>query len=76
MFERIARSIAQIRSALTEWNRVAGKARVRDKATKRYYVEGDVAPDSLINRPPGSGPIGAMVAIDPETKRITKIFFP
>jgi hypothetical protein len=43
---------------------------------KRYYREGDVAPDSLLNRPPGSGPIGAMIAVDPETKIITKIFFP
>ena len=49
---------------------------IRDPATGRRFYEGDVAPDSLLNRPPGSPPIGAMVSIDPDTGRINKIFFP
>jgi hypothetical protein len=48
----------------------------RDKKPKRYYFEGDVAPDSLLNRDPNGPGIGAMIAVDPETKIITKIFFP
>lgn len=48
----------------------------RDFKAKRYYYEGDVAPDSLLNRKPGDPPIGAMIAVDPETKIITKIFIP
>lgn len=36
---------------------------------------GDVAPDSLLNREPGTN-IGAFVSIDPDTKIITAIFIP
>jgi hypothetical protein len=49
---------------------------LRDPGTKRLYYEGDIAPESLINRPPGSPPIGAMVSVDPATGRINKIFIP
>lgn len=42
---------------------------------KRYYHIGDIAPDSLLNREPGTN-IGAFVSVDPETRRITNIFAP
>lgn len=40
---------------------------------KRYYGVGDLAPDSLMNRPDDAGPIGAFISVDPETRRITAI---
>lgn len=46
-----------------------------DPKTQRHFYEGGVAPDSLLNRKPGDPPLGAMIAVDPETKIITKIFF-
>lgn len=48
----------------------------RKPETKRHYRVGDIAPDSLLNRKPGDPPIGAMVSVDPDTKRITAIFAP
>lgn len=42
---------------------------------KRYYGVGDVAPDSLLNREPGTN-IGAFIRIEPETKIIKEIFIP
>ena len=72
----ISTRLDAIRAAWREHQRIRGRSRLHDKATKRYYVEGDIAPDSLLNRPPGSGPIGAMISIDPETTRIIKIFHP
>ncbi len=36
---------------------------------------GDVAPDSLLNREPGTN-IGAFISIDPDTKIIKEIFIP
>lgn len=61
---------------LRAWVRSFRHSSLYEPKTKRYYYEGDVAPDSLLNRDPNGPGIGAMVAIDPETKIITKIFFP
>jgi hypothetical protein len=43
---------------------------------KRYYRVGDLAPDSLLNHKAGDGNLGAMISVDPLTKRITAIFIP
>lgn len=48
----------------------------RKPRTKRYYRVGDIAPDSLLNHKEGDGNLGAMISIDPKTKRITAIFTP
>ena len=48
----------------------------RKPKAKRHYRVGDLAPDSLLNHKAGDGNLGAMISIDPETKRITAIFIP
>lgn len=42
----------------------------------RYYRVGDIAPDSLMNRAPGSPNIGAFVSVNPTSRRIEAIFVP
>jgi len=46
------------------------------KSEKRHYYVGDIAPDNLLNRDPNSPGLGAMISVDPETKRIMAIFIP
>ncbi len=74
--ERIGRRIAEIRTSLMQAYRALGSNSLYDHDVKRHYFVGDVAPDSLLNRRPGSPPLGAFICVDPETKRITRIWAP
>lgn len=69
------RLITRTRDRLKTWFWCMNEKSVFLKGEKRYLFVGDKAPDSLINRKPGTN-IGAMISIDPETHIITAIFIP
>lgn len=58
------------------WWRQLHEKSLFDKKEKRFYYVGDVAPDSLLNRKPTDGPLGAFIVINPETKVIERIWTP
>lgn len=64
-----------VRERIADTLRSRREACITSRTTRKHYYVGDIAPDSLLNREPGTI-IGAFVAVDPETKRITAIFSP
>lgn len=74
--KRIGRRLSDIRTSLEQAYRALGTTSLYDRDVKQHYFVGDVAPDSLLNRQPDSPPLGAFICVDPETKRITRIWAP